>query len=140
MKRDEYREREGKDEKEKNRSACYLEQIIYTLVGVGLDQIDHSLGTKSVCMQIVSVERTYWRHDRLAICILYVAKGHFRAFVVIDVDFGKVVVGDLFQRSYLVSRYKVLWKGVLLFSCETIRVTRTAVSVVICLGPNRRPA
>lgn len=28
---------------------------------------------------------------------------------------------------------------VLLWSRMTIRVTRTAVSVVICLGPNRRP-
>lgn len=50
----------------------------------------------------------------MAICILDVAEGHFSAFVVIDVDFGEVVVGDVLERSYiwLASPLLVLWEGV----------------------------
>lgn len=40
---------------QRKRVHCYLEQIIHTLIGVCLDQINHSLGKVSACMQRVSM-------------------------------------------------------------------------------------
>ena len=87
--------------------------------------------------------RTYIRHNRFTIVTLDIAKRHLCAFILVELEFGKVQVRDVTKSNYdlLDVRGDVASCGARsLLSWTTILVTLTAVSVVICLGPRRRPS
>ena len=120
-----------------------LDQIIQGLVSIVLDQVHHSLYLLAVFQD--TDQFTYIRHDGLAIGILHVAEGHLGALMLVDEQFGVVQVGNFFQGNcdsqHGIDQIDQDWKLTIdsPFSWTTMRVTRTAVSVVICLGPNLRP-
>lgn len=95
---------------------------------------------------IIKCSGTYLRHNRLPVLSLHISERHLSAFVLVELQFREVNIGDFVKRNW---PSLVLWSlegpeafgdGNALLSWTTRRVTRTAVSVVICFGPNLRPS
>ena len=86
--------------------------------------------------------KAYLGHDWFALFVLDVAERHLRALVLVDLEIRVVNVWDLVNRDCASSAsHTNTFHGLdLLLSWTQILVTRTAVSVVICTGPRRRPS
>lgn len=79
-------------------------------------------------------------HDWLSVFILDITEWHLCALVLVDLEIGMIDVRNLVD-GYCAS--SASYTSIRLLdsplSCTQILVTRTAVSVVICTGPKRRP-
>lgn len=87
-----------------------------------------------------TITHAYLWHDALSVLALDIAEWHFCALVLVDTKFRIINIWNFVKRNYviLVSTRAILCIS-LLRSCTISLVTLTAVSVVICFGPRRRP-
>lgn len=128
-------------------TAWTLHEVIDGFISIFTDQLKHALYYLLVlCLYVVKLKQhAYLGHDRFAIFTLYIAEGHFSTLMLVDLQIGGVKVGYLGHRYYnscQLAGLRQLQGGRAdeLFCSTTMRVTRTAVSVVICTGPRRRPS
>lgn len=95
----------------------------------------------SIC-GLAKSSSTYVGHYIVTVGAFDISEWHFNAFVLVDTKFGVINVGDVIECDSmpLVLVQSRCIRSNLLLSCTMILVTRTAVSVVICFGPSRRPS
>jgi hypothetical protein len=85
--------------------------------------------------------RAYLWHNRFSVLSLDISKWHCCTLVLVDTEFWIIDEWDVIKRNCtVVSKHLISIFISLLFSCTTSLVTLTAVSVVICFGPRRRPS
>ena len=78
-----------------------LKEVIDCLVGIFLDQFDHSLEIFiSDDHETGRVEETNCGHDGLAIIAFNIAKRHLGALIVVELELRKIQIWYLGQRYY----------------------------------------
>lgn len=122
------------------------EQIINGLVGVLCDQLPHALWEKLAQRSLLCEIVAYLWHYGFTILALHISEWHLGALMVVDLQVRVVHIRDILEWDW--QNFSKMRPGPPSVSQRaddslccwiTIRVTRTAVSVVICTGPRRLP-
>ena len=116
-------------------------QVTKSFLGIFLDQVDHTLNVRQFGSGIERWMSYIW-HYRLSICAYHIPEWHFCTFMFVYSDFWVIHIWDVLKRGcgIFISSFSTSRASCSLFSWMISLVTRTAVSVVICFGPRRRPA